>query len=178
MMIPADAPDTLEDAIDVLIASMASDEIAHIRDPASHSGEQHMWAGMSLRNRWKLWHDDSVLGQHFRTRFGLGCGDDMSAMILEGVWCKARGTPYDADKHALYFHDFWQRQRRDPITQAELPPPPPRGPRPSKPSLPPRGRYQDSVLDRVGRWLRNLVGGGRLGVELRRDDAFWSKLVR
>jgi hypothetical protein len=66
---------------------------------------------------WNLWGArpgvSTVLCDHFKTRFGLGCADDMSSMILKGLWAKVRGEAYEADADAAYYHAFWRRQGRD-----------------------------------------------------------------
>jgi hypothetical protein len=113
-------PATLEDAIDAVIAGMDDDSLTFVRSGDSTPGSQHHFAGMGLRNKWGLWHD-SVLAKHFKARFGLGHADDMSGMILAGVWAKVRGEPYDAQEDATHYHKFWARNGRDSLSQALLP---------------------------------------------------------
>jgi hypothetical protein len=146
-------PATLEDAIDSLYSSLSAGDIAHIRSPENTPGAIHHFGGMALRNAWNLWGArpgvSTVLCDHFKTRFGLGCADDMSSMILKGLWAKVRGEAYDPDGDAAYYHDFWRRQGRDGLTQEVTGPPLPEDRGFSRAPIPPRDRYRRTFLDRV-----------------------------
>jgi hypothetical protein len=158
MMIAETIPETLEAAVDSLYASLAEDEKAYMRTSESTPGQQHMWGGMALRNRWGLWRD-SVLARHFKDRFGLGCADDMSAMILKSLWAKVRGAEYEANADAAYYHAFWKRQGRSPITGAAIgPPAPPEDRGFLRPPIPPRDRYKRTVFDKMFEFFGALFG--------------------
>lgn len=115
-MMRSGIPATLEEAIDKVIAGMDPASVEFVLNPDSTPGSVHFFTGMSLRNEWGLW-ADSVLAQHFKTRFGLGHADDMSGMILQGVWNKVRGVPYDIDADVIRYRRFWLQQGINPLTQ-------------------------------------------------------------
>jgi hypothetical protein len=154
MNLPEAIPATLEDAIDTLVAALAEEDKAYILSPESTPGAIHHFGGMALRNTWNLWGArpgvSTILCDHFKTRFGLGCADDMSGMILKGLWARLRGDAYDADADAAYYHAFWRRQGRDALTQEVTgPPAPPEDRGFLRAPVPPRDRYRHTFLDRV-----------------------------
>ena len=109
-------PSTLEAAIEVSVSGMDAESVAFIKKPDSSPASQHFFAGMAMRNQWELW-GDSVLAQHFKERFGLGHADDMSGIILAGIWAAVRGEPFDPEVKAEHYRQFWVRQGIDPLTQ-------------------------------------------------------------
>lgn len=130
-------PPTLEDAINTVVDQLDAASIEHVKNPTTRPGSTHFFGGMALRNMW-VHPAGSPLAAHFKTRFGLGCADDVSAIVLKGVWAKVRGTPFDPDAEATYYHDFWRKQGRSPIDGALLDVP-----------IPPRDRYKASWFDRL-----------------------------
>lgn len=154
MMIAQTIPETLEAAIDSLYASLAEDDKTYMRTPESTPGKEHMWAGRNLRNAWNLWgarpEVSTVLCDHFKARFGLGCADDMSGMILAGLWARVRGEAYDPDADAAHYHEFWRKQGRNALTlNQDGPPPPPADRGFLRAPVPPRGRYRRTWIECV-----------------------------
>lgn len=138
-------PLTLEAAIDSVVDQLDPESLKIVKDPTSKPGQTHFFGGMAIRNMW-LHPVGSPLLQHFKTRFGLGCADDASGMILSGVWAKVRGQVYDADKDAEHYHAFWKRQGRSSLDQHLLS------------SEPPRDRFKGTFLDRMGGFWSGLLG--------------------
>lgn len=114
-----DIPATLEAAVDTIVSSIDEDTRAFILNPANNAGAAHMGGGMAMRNQWGLWHD-SVLAQHFKTRFGLGHADDMSAIILEAAFAKVREQPHDVDAQVERYKSHWRRMGVDPLSQEQV----------------------------------------------------------
>lgn len=161
MMIAQTIPETLEAAIDSLYASLSEDEKTHIRTADSAPGQHHMFGGMAMRNTWNLWgarpEASTVLCDHFKSRFGLGCADDMSGMILKGLWDKVCGEAYDPNVDAAHYHEFWRRQGLDALTQERVGPPgPPSDNGFLRAPVPPRGRYDRNPVDRFFDFLGNV----------------------
>lgn len=115
MRVPQTIPTTLEEGIDALVAELDASEIEHIRARADEGEQHHMFLGMSIRNAW-VHPKGSPLAAHFRVVYELGCSDDISTMILKGLWAKVRGDAYDARKDAARYREFWRRQGVDPVT--------------------------------------------------------------
>jgi hypothetical protein len=114
-------PDTIEEAIDYIFRSMSEKDVENARK--STSGSYHFSVGMYLRNNWHMWDTKSQMNQDFQRRFGLfGHGDDLSGMILEGVWARIRGD--DLNKvllaEATRYIKHWTEQGLDPKTGKTL----------------------------------------------------------
>lgn len=109
-------PETLEEAIQVVIENTSKEDIERIREGEEYS---HFGVGMYLRNSWGLWHD-SILAQHFKNRFGLGHADDMSGLIVGGAMCQIRGDEFHPDAISNGYKIYWKKMGVDPLTQKEL----------------------------------------------------------
>jgi hypothetical protein len=114
-------PSTIEEAIDYIFRSMSEKDIENAKK--STPGSYHFNIGMYLRNNWNMWDTKSAMNQDFQKRFGLfGHGDDLSGMILEGVWVRIRGEDLnkvlltEADKYIKH----WKKYGLDPKTGKEL----------------------------------------------------------
>ncbi len=82
-------PATIEDAIDILYASITEDELTEIKK--STPEKYHHTVGRYLRNEWSFW-QDTPLKRDFIARFKLfGHGDDLSGVILAGLCAKCLG---------------------------------------------------------------------------------------
>lgn len=114
-------PETLEDAIDLVEAELPETTRLQIR-----SGEikthvsMHSGLGMSIRNDLCLWEETAPLVQHFRTRFGLGHADDISGIILAGVFAKIRGRVFDPMPQVRSFTAHWKHEGLDALDQKPI----------------------------------------------------------
>lgn len=103
-------PSTIEDAVDRLIAGMDDDEILAVRDgSASSPGQLHHFAGRSLRNQWSLWAEDTPLLRDAVFTYRIGHADDISSLILNWTFAKARGEDFDPIAFCKKFHEHWKR---------------------------------------------------------------------
>lgn len=109
-----DKPTTLEEAVLTVYDRLDAEDLEYIREEGTTL--LHHGLGRVLRNAW-LWNEDHPLHQHFNTRFGLGCADDMSSMILSGVEAKAKGQLYDTAPDVERFKKHWADCGIDPLTQ-------------------------------------------------------------
>lgn len=103
-------PSTLDEAVDTLVASLSQIDRAYIEaTPRAEFGPSiHMSAGMALRNELHLWQKDAPLSVWFRAR-GVWHGDDMSAIILDALWCCVHEVAFDLDAEVAYYTAFWAR---------------------------------------------------------------------
>jgi hypothetical protein len=91
-------PETMEDAIDVMLIELAETARMQIKNgDFSSPAALHHGYGTALRNDFGLWDAKSPLTQHFRTRFGLGHADDISDLLIEGMFAKIKGDVFDPE---------------------------------------------------------------------------------
>lgn len=107
-------PHTLDEAIDILYNSLDDDELAFVKSEGV-AGMHHGF-GTAIRNFWGLWNKDSVLGEHFRTTYGLGHADDMSGLILGGLAAKVNGVEFDRQAEVARYYEHWANAGVDPLT--------------------------------------------------------------
>lgn len=98
-------PSTLEEAVSYLYSQATPEEHEYMR--ASEPEQNHQLLGRAIRNEWSLWQGDGMLRTHFMQCYGLDHADDMSSMILTGLYCKVRGMPYDPAEDANHFRHHW-----------------------------------------------------------------------
>lgn len=116
-------PSTIDEAIGAIVSGLQPDDIDYIKE--SKSGSVHFTTGMGLRNGWSLWEQDTPLQLDFKRRFRLfGHGDDMSGIILEGVWAKVRGENVNEvlEKTAERFRKHWIKTGLNPETGEQVGP--------------------------------------------------------
>lgn len=110
-------PETLEQAIKTCINYMSDEDFDFVETNGAEAA--HHGFGTALRNEWGLW-GDTPLSRHFKTRFGLGHGDDMSGLILQGIDAAVKQVEFDPDAAAAHYIDFWRKQGIDPLTQERV----------------------------------------------------------
>lgn len=88
-------PKTIQEAIEIIAGGLNGEELQFIR---THTpSEVHHTVGRHIRNDWGLWVEKTPLVQNFKKRFKLfGHGDDVSGIILEGVWADVTGGDVDS----------------------------------------------------------------------------------
>jgi hypothetical protein len=105
-------PKTLDEAVGLLFEAVQPvDRDAMMRSP---SCAVHHTLGQWLRNNWSLWDQTMPLPRWFIENLGLGHADDMSGVILESLWCKVRGQPYDLALHVAQLRAHWLHMGKDP----------------------------------------------------------------
>ena len=103
-------PSTVEDAVDRLIAGMNDEELLSVRDGTSDSPTAlHHFAGRTLRNQWSLWSEDSPLLRDAVFTYRIGHADDISSLILNWTFAKARGEEFDPIASCKTYHEHWER---------------------------------------------------------------------
>ena len=70
-------------------------ELDQILDPAAKTEENLLsrQIGMQIRNRWRLWNDDSRLARYFNEK-GIYNADLMWGVVAEAFLAKSRGKPF------------------------------------------------------------------------------------
>lgn len=64
--------------------------------------------GMSVRNKWGLWDNNSPLHQDLKNRFDLWHADDMYGLILHVAQNELDGNPGAAEERAEYYRQYWE----------------------------------------------------------------------
>lgn len=122
----ANAPTTLAEAVDRIIATMTEDDKAAYRaQPAESPGAIfHHFGGMAMRNAWDLWSHDSFLCQWLSGR-GFFNGDDRSALIYKAVWCHLNHIPLrieeEAERNRLHWATYGVNPDGTPIPGSTAP---------------------------------------------------------
>jgi len=75
----------------------------------------HTTVGRFIRNSWSLWDHDCILTLHFRNIHKIWHPDDMSGLILHGVYCHVRNVDPDYNKEVKRYRDFWKTHGKDPF---------------------------------------------------------------
>jgi len=120
MKISQTQPKTIEEAIEMLYNGMTADEIERAKNysPANY----HHSLGTQLRNNWNFW-GESELKQDFINRFELfGHGDDLSGVILDGLFAKCQGRDVGAaiKKTIDSYKRHWLKSGLNPKTGEQI----------------------------------------------------------
>lgn len=115
-------PNSLFEAIDILLKDLTEDEKAFIKGNESYG--LHHTMGMSIRNNWGLWKKDSPIVKDVQNKYGIfGHGDDCSGLIMAGLWAAVRGGNVEQvlKKEAERYKRHWEKSGLDPKTGEENP---------------------------------------------------------
>jgi len=112
-------PNNLDEAIDYVIAKFSPADLVYVRSPESSPVHVHGTIGLVLRNAWELW-EPNPLTFWFVGNHGISNADDVSAVVLAGVWQKARGEVVDVTKIIADIKAHWAKLGIDPITGGKL----------------------------------------------------------
>jgi hypothetical protein len=69
----------------------------------------HFLGGISLRNNWGLWHNETAIAKWF-TEKGLYHGDDRFGILQKAVESKINGANFDIHSEIKYYQDWWVNQ--------------------------------------------------------------------
>lgn len=119
------APTTVREAIDRIVAELEPSEKTFILE--NKSSAIHFTVGRTIRNEWLLWSKDSPIREDFVRRYKLfGHGDDLSGVILEGVWAAVHDKDVDETiKNTVErFRKHWVRSGVNPETGEQVSPQP------------------------------------------------------
>ncbi len=97
-------PTTLDEAVDFLLSRMSEDDK---KAYANGAAAPHFSLGMSLRNEWGLWREDSDLGKWFAAN-GIHHGDDRSGTIFDALRARLKGESFDIKAQAEWYRRFWE----------------------------------------------------------------------
>jgi hypothetical protein len=121
-MDPKYIPQSLDEAVDYLIDSAGPEQAEAVKKMTKEefTFNTHGSLGRQIRNDWMLWYNqpDSPLTDHF-TSIGINHGDDRSGIILDCVYQKINGLPYQIDKLVKRYQSHWLSNGK-----GELPPVP------------------------------------------------------
>lgn len=107
-------PETLDEAVAILIDNMSDDERKYIRENGIDG--LHHFFGRAMRNGWGLWNPKTPLVLFFRNEYGIGHADDMSGMILDGMNARVTGKEFSPAVEAIKYREYWRKQNCDPMT--------------------------------------------------------------
>lgn len=119
-LFPDEKPETIDRAIELIESVIGPDEKAWaIRTPLEKAmASTHHGFGMEMRNTWGLW-EEGPMRKYVQTRFNLfGHGDDISGLIMAGLWAKLRGEDVDhaLSEEADRMRAHWESISKDPAT--------------------------------------------------------------
>jgi hypothetical protein len=104
-------PSNLDEAIKFLKESLTEEDLREINRPMSVSTQYHFSDGMSIRNAWSLWDEETHLVKWFKQNYGVEHADDISGIILECLWNDVRGEPRRDKILVQQFIDHWKNLR-------------------------------------------------------------------
>lgn len=105
-------PSTMEQAVGLLLEGLAPEDRTFIAE--NNSSVLHGTVGRAMRNSWSLWDPTMPLATWFRRNLGLGHADDMSAILLEALWCRVLGREHALQEQVEEFKLHWELQGQDP----------------------------------------------------------------
>ena len=108
-------PRTLSESVQMIVESLELEEIEYIKNSKSLI-ECHHTVGRYFRNNWSLWDKECPLPIHFREVHKIWHADDMSGLILYGVWCIVRNEKPDYENEIKRYHNYWKGYGLDPFT--------------------------------------------------------------
>lgn len=112
-------PTTLDEAINRLYDGLEKKEIEFIQSE-TNSVVVHHGFGTWLRNNLHLWVKTTPIVIWFNQNFGLGHADDISGIILEGLWCKVNNIMFEPYKTVERYKKHWIGLRVSPLDQSPL----------------------------------------------------------
>jgi hypothetical protein len=107
-------PQSVNDAIIMLYDNLTEGEVRSIT--TSKPEEHHHFIGRALRNCWMHSRPDSPLVQDCLKTYGVSMPDDVSALILEGLWAAVHDRGIDLHAIADGFRAHWIESGCDPET--------------------------------------------------------------
>ena len=108
-------PSTIDEAINYLFENLSEEDKDFIK--CNPNEGCHFTVGMNLRNNWSLWEENTPIKNDFKKRFNLfGHGDDMSGIILKGLFNKVKGFPLNLEEEAEKYRQHWLKFGLDPET--------------------------------------------------------------
>ena len=102
----AQAPKTLDDALDHLHDKISSDDKLKIKHFKVDGSDAHFGLGMWVRNNWGLWAGGPLRDEMFKV--GLYHADDMSSCILDAFVCDIRGEDFNIEEKAKWYKEWWK----------------------------------------------------------------------
>lgn len=109
-------PATLDEAIQMLFDGLNKEDIDYIKNNSSCS--VHFEFGMALRNNWSMHDASSPLKEDIKARYGVSMADDLSGLVLGGLWAKVLGQDVQKmlEEEAKRFRMHWKAQGVDPLS--------------------------------------------------------------
>jgi len=105
-------PKNLTEAIDLLDRTLPVSAKIELRTRAP--GVFHHGFGRELRNRWKLWEENSPLVLWFKSN-EIFHPDDMSGIILNSFHKHLQGRPIDLDGQIEHYKEYWSHVPADAV---------------------------------------------------------------
>lgn len=98
-------PTSIPEAIATLKIEMSEESRANLigRGPEYF----HMTTGMAIRNAFGLWDPESPLVLSAKATYGVDHADDISGLILLGLYGEVSGEPVDLDAEAADYRAHW-----------------------------------------------------------------------
>jgi hypothetical protein len=105
---PDKVPNTMDEAVAMVIAGLSEEDKVVLRDPAVTVGMMHFGVGQFIRNAWSFW-EDTPLRRDCIQRWRIAHGDDVSGLLLAWVVAELRGESFDPADCCSHFHAHWTR---------------------------------------------------------------------
>jgi len=84
------------------------EKIQASKQPSDMYG-MHFGFGMSIRNYYGLWDPESPLHKWFHKELGIVHADDMSGIIMEALWHRAKDLKYDPSETIKRYTEHWAK---------------------------------------------------------------------
>ena len=99
-------PSTIEAAVMHIVESLSAADREFIENSLG-GFEVHHSIGRYIRNNWSLWDSDSPLKRDAVKTYRIAHADDISGLIIDWVYARARGLEFDPCEACKRFHEHW-----------------------------------------------------------------------
>ena len=101
----------LDWVVEELYGTMPAEVIQQIQDSTNSDDMYgfHFGLGMGVRNHYGLWDSESPLHKWFHKNLGVVHADDMSGIILEALWHRAKNLQYDPSERIMEYTEHWAK---------------------------------------------------------------------
>lgn len=103
-------PKTIDEAVALIVAALDAQERAIVK--SSETVEWHHSVGRKMRNEWHLW-SDGPLVENARELYGVDHADDVSGLILHGLFATIKGERVDYQRVAARYIAHWAKYQKE-----------------------------------------------------------------
>jgi hypothetical protein len=99
---PDKKPQTLDEVVEDIKSKLTPESVAIVK---KHGFD--FFGGMSIRNHYGLWHEDTPLHKFFKRTYRLWHADDMSGLIMDAVEADINKRPRKTDELVKSYAAHW-----------------------------------------------------------------------